>query len=338
MRVCVVIVNWNGWRDTLECLESLLRSDIDSLTVVVCDNASEDGSAERIRDWAEGRVAVCVAPHSPLRYLSHPPLLKPVTLAEYTREEAEAGGDLEQVEAAVILVHTGANLGFAGGSNVGLRYVLARGQHDFVWLLNNDTVVRPDALRHMLDEALRGPDVGIVGSTLRFYDRPHRVQVLGGASYNRWLALPRQIGMMQPADTPVQAEEVLRQMDYVAGASMLVPVRFLHEVGLLSEDYFLYFEEMDWAERARGRFRLAYAAEAVIFHREGGTIGSGGSDGTKSWTADYHFHRNRLRFTRKFAPARLPTVYFALLVSVLRRARHGQWDRVRMILKLMTTA
>ena len=338
MRTCVVIVNWKGWRDTLECLESLLRSDFPALTVVVCDNASGDGSADRIRDWAEGRLEVCVPAGNPLRSLSHPPVPKPVTLVEYTREEAEAGGDRTRPEPAVVLVNTGGNLGFAGGNNVGLRYVLARGEYDFVWLLNNDTVVRPDALRQMVDTALADPAIGVVGSTLLYYDRPDRVQALGGASYNRWLALPRQIGTMQLAEQPVRPDEVLARMDYVAGASMLVTLRFLREVGLLSEDYFLYFEELDWAERARGRFRLAYAPDSIVYHREGATIGSGGQDDGKSWTADYHFHRNRLRFTRNFAPARLPTVYLGLVVSMLRRARRGRWDRVRMLLRLMATA
>lgn len=115
---------------------------------------------------------------------------------------------------------------------------------------------------------------------------------------------------------------------------MLVSRDFLREVGLLSEDYFLYFEELDWAVRAKGKFELAYAPQSIVYHKEGGSAGARSTEAEKSWVADYHFIRNRIVFTRKFLPAMLPTVYFALFIALLRRARRGRWDRVRMIAKL----
>ena len=327
MRVCIVLLSYNGWADTLECLESVFRLDFPEVRVVVCDNASPDDSPARVRAWAEGRLDAWVAPGHPLRPLSHPPTPKPVAYAEYGRDDAERGGD-PALDPPLVLVNTGGNLGFAGGNNVGLRYALARG-FDCVWLLNNDTVVRPDALRRMAAEIQRDPSVGIVGSTLLYYHAPDTVQAWGGATYNPWLALPRHHGAHRPAAEAVDAAKVERRLAYVTGASMLVTSRFLREVGLMSEDYFLYFEELDWASRAAGRFRLAYAPESIVFHKEGGTIGA--SAERKTALADYHFMRNRILFTRKFRPAALPTVYFALGVAALRRARRGEWDRVRMI-------
>jgi GT2 family glycosyltransferase len=329
VRVCVVLLNYNGWADTLECLESVLRGGPE-LTVVVCDNASTDGSPERLRAWAEGRLDSWVRPDNPLRSLSFPPLPKPVPFVEYGRDEAERGGARED-GARLVLVRTGGNLGYAGGNNVGLRYALARG-FDAVWLLNNDTVVRPDTLAPMVEEMRRDPRVGIVGSTLLYYHDPATVQARGGARYNPWLALPRHLGAGQPAGLAVDAAEVERRLAYVTGASMLVSSSFLREVGLMSEDYFLYFEEIDWATRGAGRFRMAYAPESVVFHREGGTIGA--RAGRKTALADYHFMRNRILYTRKYRPAALPTVYFALAVAALRRAGRGEWDRARMIARL----
>jgi hypothetical protein len=298
--------------------------------VVVCDNASPDDSLARLRAWAEGRLDAWVPPGNPLRGYSFPPHSKPIRYVEYGRGEAERGGD-PGADAPLVLVRTGGNLGFAGGNNVGLRYALARG-FDAVWLLNNDTVVRPDTLPAMLEEMRRDPRVGIVGSTLLYYHDPDTVQAWGGASYNPWLALPRHVGASRPAAQPVDAAAVERRLSYITGASMLVSAAFLREVGLMSEDYFLYFEEIDWATRNAGRFRLAYAPESVVFHREGGSIGAHGR--TKPALADYHFMRNRILYTRKYKPAALPTVYFALAVAALRRASRGEWDRVRMIARL----
>jgi GT2 family glycosyltransferase len=337
MRVAVVVLNWNGWQDTLECLESLWRSEARPAQVIVCDNDSQDDSVERIKAWAEGRLDVYVPPSHPLRSRSWPPARKPISYVEYGRAEAEKGGRRNDA-APLVLIHVGRNLGFAGGNNVGLRYALCQPDIDFVWLLNNDTVVERDALQHLIDTFEAAPDSGIVGSTLLYYDRPDVVQALGGASYNRWLALPRQIGTLNRVGAPIQEADVAQRLDYVAGASMLVSRRYLETVGLMSEDYFLYFEELDWALRGRGRFCLGYAPKSVVYHKEGASIGTGTYAVQKSWTADYHFMRNRILITRKFLPHCLPTVYAALVVAMLRRARHRQWDRVRMIARLCVSA
>jgi GT2 family glycosyltransferase len=211
--------------------------------------------------------------------------------------------------------------------------VLARGGFDFAWLLNNDTVLAPGALRALTDAASADPGLGMVGSKLLYYHRPDTVQALGGAEFNAWLALPRHVGEHDRADEAPDGDPTAR-MRFVVGASMLVPVAFLRDVGLMSEEYFLYFEEMDWAMRARGRWRVGYAAGSVVYHKEGASIGRGAQGGEKSYTADFHFMRSRLLFTRKFFPRRLPAVYLALGVAMLRRARHRRWDRVRMIAKL----
>jgi GT2 family glycosyltransferase len=311
---CAVIVNWNGWRDTVACLGSLLRSSEIPFPLIVCDNASSDGSPDRIREWAEA---------AGLPYV------------EYDRTTAEAGGRAADRSVPLVLVRTGGNLGFAGGTNVGLRYALARGDRTHAWLLNNDTEPDPDALAHLMEASRADPRAGMIGSTLLHHDRPWTVQALGGARYNRWLALTRPIGEGLPLDRAPAAEGVLRQMDYVVAASMLVSREFLLDVGLLAEDYFLYFEELDWAMRARGRYRLGYAAGSIVRHKEGASIGGDGWTGrNKSRTADYHFMRNRILFTRRFAPIALPTVYLGLMAAMLRRVLRGQWDRAAMIARL----
>jgi GT2 family glycosyltransferase len=335
-RVAIVLVNWNGWADTIECLESVFRSDLPNVSVIVCDNHSSDGSLNHIKAWAEGRLDIALAADNPLRTHSFPPLPQPLPYVEYTREAAERGGDASAA-VPLVLIRTGGNLGFAGGNNVGLRFLLARAKDDFVWLLNNDTVVRPDALRQLVDELYSHRMAGVAGSTLLFYDTPDVVQTLGGGSYNRWLALPEHLGAFQPASREVAAAEAVSQMAYVAGASMLVSREFLLDVGLLSEDYFLYFEELDWATRARGRYTLAYAPKSVVYHKAGESIRTDRHGMHKSWLSDYHFFRNRILFTRKFNRPMLPVVYFALVVAMLRRARRREWDRVRLIAKLCWT-
>src|SRR6187399_3005310 len=88
-RVYVVLLNWNGWQDTITCLESVLRLDYPDYRVVVCDNASGNGSVERIRAWAAGREFAPAAT-TPLGAMLAQPVDKPLRLVEYDRERAEA--------------------------------------------------------------------------------------------------------------------------------------------------------------------------------------------------------------------------------------------------------
>ncbi len=290
--VYVVLLNWNGWRDTDACLKSLAGLNYPNVEVLVVDNASTDGSEARLREL-------------------HPDLT---------------------------LLQSGANLGFAGGNNVGLRYALSNGAA-YVWLLNNDTLVEPDSLSVLVAKMQADPGLGLCGSTLLYEAQRDIVQALGGARYNRWLGTVAHVGQHQPLAQHIDEEAVEGQIDYLIGASILASRAFLERIGLLQEDYFLYFEELDWAARARGTFGLGYAAKSLVYHKEGSSIG--GSDAakdSKSYTSDFYSLRNRVRFTRRFYPYALPSVYLGMLAALLNRLRRRQWDRALLILRIMLRA
>lgn len=331
-RVCVLLVNWNGWGDTIECLESVLRSEGVDLRVVVCDNGSGDGSLERIRAWAEGCLDAW-APPGPLRDHSLPPVPKPVVLAEYDRVQAEAGGD-RQADPVLVLIRTGGNLGFAGGNNVGLRYALSRGDFDHVWLLNNDTVVEPRAAAALVARMEAKPSAGMVGSTLLRYDAPRRIQARGGW-YCPCLGLPWHLGQLQRVGDPPHPERVERWMNYVVGASLMVSRQFIERIGLMAEDYFLFFEETDWAMRARGQFTLAYAPDSVVFHKVGRSIGTSSDPRRKSLMCDFFALRNRLLFTRRYYPSALPAIYLSLVAALLMRVAFRRWQHAAMVWDLL---
>ncbi|TFW16411.1 glycosyltransferase family 2 protein [Duganella callida] len=321
--VAVVLLNWNGWADTIECLETLLRSDYPDFRVIVCDNASSDGSLERIEEWAAGRLAA--GGDAGFARLRATPLAKPV---DYLRLDATQALQPPPRDVPLTLIDTGGNLGFAGGNNVGLRYALASGRYAYYWLLNNDTVIEADALRRLVARMQDDPRAGIAGSTLRHYYAAQVVQVAGGSAYNPWRCRALPLAANQPAAAPLDAAAIERRMAYVAGASMLVSDAFLREIGLMAEDYFLYFEELDWACRAAGRYHLAYAPDSLVYHKEGGSIGTGGR-GKLSATALYYLQHNRLKFTRRFFPARLPLLYLSMLAELARAALRRDFFEIK---------
>ena len=308
--VAVILLNWNGWKDTIECLESVLRMSYRPSLVIVCDNASTDGSLDQIRAWAEGSLApTCANPY--LTHLVMPPIPKPVQLVMIDSSDAWSSS---VPEPPFVLIQTGANLGFAGGNNVGLRYALSRQEIQYFWILNNDTVVEPGALSALVSAIQADHRLGLCGSVLRDYSCPGEVLTLGGRRYSRLSGRTRPVQVGAPS--PRQPGR--GGPDYIEGASMLVRRDFLETVGLMAEDYFLYFEEMDWVMRARGRFNFTYAPESIVYHKEGCSIGSHKDRNRRSALSDFFQARNRLTFTRRYFPWLLP----AMLVGVIGTAVH----------------
>lgn len=226
------------------------------------------------------------------------------------------------------LLQTGSNLGFAGGNNVGLRVAMSDPEMKFVWVLNNDTEVTSEALYYLLTYMETRSDVGICGSTLLYMNDPNLVQAVGG-QYNAWLGTSRHVLGHQKYSKAACASIDADSFDYVVGASMFVRRSVLEQVGLLSEDYFLYCEEIDWATRMKlqmSDMKLGYAPASVVYHKEGASTGANDRGGkTYSYFADYFFITSRIRFARKFFPIQRWTVQLSMLPVALNRFRRKQW-------------
>ena len=147
-KVGIIVLNWNNWRDTLECLESVYRLDYPNVDVIVCDNASTDESVTMIGQWAEGAVLSGTRSRDPrIRALTSPPVRKPIRVANI--EEGETIELSETSSGTLMILRLARNGGYAAGNNAGLRLARARGARLF-WILNNDTVVAPGALSELV--------------------------------------------------------------------------------------------------------------------------------------------------------------------------------------------
>lgn len=190
---------------------------------------------------------------------------------------------------AVTVIENGANLGFAGGNNVGLRWALERGS-DYALLLNNDTTVASDFLRRLVSAAESDPQVGIAGPTIYYYDRPDRIWSAGGSidwqrGRTRMLALDERDGGQLGAEP--------RPVDFVTGCALLVKRAVLERVGLLDERFFTYYEETEWCVRARrAGFHIIHVPPAKIWHK----IPLDARDSSPA--VHYYMVRNRLLFLK----------------------------------------
>lgn len=196
---------------------------------------------------------------------------------------------------AVTVIENGANLGFAAGNNVGLRYALAAG-HDYALLLNNDTEAPPDFLRQLVTAAAADPQIGAAGPLIHYHERPDLIWSAGGViDWQHGTSRMRGIGEedhgQYRAITPV---------DFVTGCALLVSRAALEQAGLLDERFFMYYEETEWCVRiARAGLKVAHVPQSRLLHK------IPVADRVDRPYVAYYMTRNRLLFLRATrAPAR----------------------------------
>ena len=312
-KVYIIVLNYNNFDDTIECVNSLLKLSYANRNIVICDNGSTDGSFLRLVQWS---ADICCEDN----YLRYHVLDKEMALNSILSLQSE--------RCNLILINNKSNLGYSAGNNIGLKLSMSMGDLSYAWILNNDTVVQKEALTHLVEKMDRNPTIGLCGSTLLYRHNPKRVQALGGFTYIPSLGVSRQIGngmLWDPEKiSPLAEINVEAKMFGVQGASLFVRKDFLDIVGFLSEDYFLYCEEEDWAMKSRGKFFLGYSSASVVFHKEGQSTGSNSFSSAKSFVSEYFLARNRLLFTKKFFPYYLPTAFLGNGLIAIKRILKGQ--------------
>lgn len=327
MRIALVLVNWNQPAHTLACLDSLLRLQGPQPEVIVCDNGSDHDAYRML----EAGIGACrVPPRADWR----PYRLR----TRMAHDGVEGSGDSHR-QPTLTLLRLPRNLGFAGGVNACLRLALADPLTAFVWVLNNDTVVDPGALSALLRVMAARPEVACCGSTLLYFGQPPRIQAVGGI-YDPWLGRTRHVLGNQPYSAARCAAVSDGAFDYLVGGSLFFRRSALARVGLLAEDYFLFFEELDWCTRLRREapeLALGYAPDSLVFHHEGASTGISAANGAKTYRydMDFYFQRSRLLFARRHTPLRHGLIRLTLLGVAGNRLRRRQWRSVIMALGLL---
>jgi GT2 family glycosyltransferase len=301
----VVIVLFNSSDIIAECLERLYASHDAPLKIVLVDNNSTDNTCDVVRDWASGRSPFSNPENSPLGQ-GDGVVPKPLPLEEYQLAEGL------NLTTKLSMIHSPVNGGFGYAVNCGLKSLLTDPEIDLFWVLNPDCVPHPEAASAYLKRANSG-DFGLMTGLTVYYERPDKIQTFGGR-VGRWTATCRQIssGLSPKTTSAPDANSV----DFVTGANLLVTRQFIEKIGLMAEDYFLYYEEVDWAFR-RKEFSILVAPEALVYHHGGTSIGSASVTRRASPFANYFNFRNRIRFAGRHLRASLPFVYlFAIAKAV----------------------
>jgi GT2 family glycosyltransferase len=320
-KVHIVILNWNGWTDTVECLESIFHQDYSKYQVVVCDNNSHDESLEKIKSWAEGSLDGFLSRDNPFYYLCSPQTNKPIPYVEYQHKAAEFGVISDQKDLPLVLIRIEENLGFTGGNNVGIQFALANGA-TYIWLLNNDTIVSENCLNEMIFTMGKDSNIGVVGSKIYFANKKNLIW-FAGARFNHYFGKSVMAGFAKLDDE--KSWEIDVEAAFITGCSMLIKSEAFHKIGLLDDDYFFGMEDLDFSIRIRNVFlKCVVSRKAKLWHKISNSTG-----GMDSPTYTYYYLRNRLLLMKKHGDLRsFPTFvlhFFAssvikyILISIIRR-------------------
>ncbi|MDM8567629.1 glycosyltransferase family 2 protein [Candidatus Halobeggiatoa sp. HSG11] len=282
--IAIIILNWQGWQNTIVCLNSLQQLPYIP-DIIVCDNGSEDDSFDQILNWAQqhyfpSKIGVFARP----RFIANEP------------------------EYSFVLIQTGANLGFAGGNNIGIRYALLARRYKYLWLLNNDTAVDSKALTNLYGYAATHPNIALLGSTIVDYYQQDKIQCAGGCRYFPLFTIFKPMLAGKSVDKVKQCQI---KLDYIYGAAMFFQVKAMREIGLLNEEYFLFYEELDYCQRLKKRgYKIDWCRDSVVYHKGSASIGSI-SEGSldKLSQANYYENLSTLKYTVNFHRYLLPLVF-----------------------------
>ncbi|MHA1696608.1 MAG: glycosyltransferase family 2 protein [Candidatus Helarchaeota archaeon] len=248
--VSIIILNWNGWEDTIECLESLYRIDYPNYDVILVDNASSDNSIAKIESYCQGGL------ESNLNHFSISNENKPIQILKYNLKELIRGKILKEENKILnlppnqklTLIINDKNYLFVKGNNFALKYfVLPRLKTDYILLLNNDTVVEPTFLSELIEIAEKDEKIGIIGPRISKYDDPEHTEW-------SWLQNMKNHPVEQP---------------YLSGAALLFKRKLIDKIGLLDERYIHYIEDYDYCHSAReaGYKVVHYPTKSKVLHK-----------------------------------------------------------------------
>lgn len=199
------------------------------------------------------------------------------------------------------------NLGFAGGNNLGLNSATG----DYLFFVNNDTEFTEGLIDTLVDTLVQHPEVGVVSPKLLYFDQPQMLQYAGYTPMNYFTA--RNVCIGQFETDKGQYDQLVGPTGFAHGAAMMVTRQAIIKSGQMAENFFLYYEELDWADRIRRNgFDIWVNMKATIYHKESISVGK------KSALKEYYMNRNRILFIRRNAPffkAVCFYFYFLLIVT-----------------------
>lgn len=289
-KVSIILLNWNGWEDTIECLESLYQINYSNYNVIVIDNGSEDESLYKIKEYCKGKIKIYSD------FFEYNLYNKPIDVLEINNIESDDNLNLDFNEFTnlnqnkkLILIRNDKNYGFAEGNNIGNRFAQHNLNPDYILLLNNDTVVDNCFLDELTKIGNKNKKFGILGPTINSYNNKNQIES-AGAKINWNRGTSSVLNHLQNGKSMQ-----FNQVDYVSGCALLVKTELIRKIGFLNSKYFAYWEETDFCIKANKEgYKVINVPKSKIWHKLSASTG-------KKGLYNYYITRNMFWFMKQHA-------------------------------------
>lgn len=261
-KVFIILLNYNGYNDTIQCIQSLNKIDYENYEVVIVDNKSTDDSLGKLKKYIEGQKEYLKVKHT--------------------------------------LIASENNNGFAAGNNIGIKYAL-KNNCDFVLLINTDTLVEEDFLKELMIPFSNSEEVGISTGKI-YYESKRDTFWFAGGIFNEKRFYGAHIGQ---GEKDMGQYDEQKNISFCTGCLMMIKKQVLEKIGLLSEEYFMYYEDVDYCLKVmEEEYKIVYAPKAKIYHKVSSSTGGEESPFAIEWNT-----RNRIRLMKKFRDSMTVTRY-----------------------------
>ena len=235
-----------------------------------------------------------------------------------------------------VLIREKENKGFAFANNIGIKYSIRQNDCGFLWILNNDTVIPSNSLEELIKYHEQNNDTertGFTGSKILDYENRGLIQNVGG-TFNKWTGYSVLIGMGENDSGQFDNKEI--NVDYVIGASMFCDTSLIHKIGLMPEDYFLYYEDIDWCITAqKAGYKNSTCTKSLVYHKQGISTGAKLLANDDHLKNKKHLYLSYLIFYKRHYKLLLPVAYFILLKQMAGRVFHRQYKEAGIIFRAM---
>ena len=238
----IIILNYNGWKDTIECLNSLSCIQEDC-KIVLIDNKSTDDSIDKLEKWIQNQ---------------------------------------KELSSNLIFIKSSENNGYAAGNNIGIKYVESQEDAQFIWILNNDTLIQEDTFKNLINcyKNLENENIALLGSKILNEDLTIQSVGFTTKQYSQ-----KEIEVLSNVE-----------VEHISGCSVFFRVKKIKEIGYIPEEYFLYYEETDWMKSIKQKgFKIFTCLSSQLIHKHAKSTG-----GIYSPFVIYYMTRNQILFNRKY--------------------------------------
>lgn len=254
LNVSIIILNWNGWEDTIECLESLYQINYDNYEVILVDNDSNDDSIEKIKKFCSDI--------SQLRLKSHNNRIKLYEFEEEDFNYISPDQKTDRNMTKLFLLKNSKNYGYAKGNNIGIKFAFRVFHPDYILLLNNDTVVDENFLKELTKAAENQERVGIYSPKLLNANNHKMIDSTGHII--RWGRI------VDRGHGKIDNHQYDKKIDIIGakGAGAFYKCEMLESIGLLKEGYITSYEDAELSWRAnKNSWKAIYVPKSIIYHK-----------------------------------------------------------------------